>query len=161
VRAPGRLGWPDLDPAEGYEAWYETASGIWSGLLNTCKIVSVLAALVTVVLAAAVEKDNFFAGPGKWIVVIATVLTAGSSLILTMLKVLQMEDLRERGRIEASRIAKYTRQRIPEFASSPDQLSAVKDEIRALTDKLELDQHLGATAIGVPGTSSPTPFAAC
>jgi hypothetical protein len=146
-----------LKEVEGYEAWYERASGIWSFLLNSCRIVSVVAALVTVVLAAAVTQD-FFAGPGKWIVVAATILTAASSLILTQMKVEEMEDLRERGRIEASKIAMYARQKLPELADNPAQLSAVKDEVRAMINKLDLDQHTGATAIGIPvAPSSPAP----
>jgi hypothetical protein len=138
-----------LKEVEAYEAWYETASHIWSILLNSCRIVSVVAALVTVVLAAAVTED-FITGAGKWILVTATILTAGSSLILTQMKVLEMEDLRERGRIEASKIAMYARQKLPELTDNPVQLSAVKDELRDLIIKLELAQHTGATAIGIP-----------
>jgi hypothetical protein len=121
-----------------------------------------VAALVTVVLAAAVTHDkDFFAGPGKWIVVAATILTAASSLILTQLKVQQMEDLRERGRIEASRIAMCARQKLAELAEDRDHLSKVKDELRRQIDKLEREQHTGATAIGIPvAASGPTAPAA-
>jgi hypothetical protein len=41
----------------------------------------------------------------------ATFVSVFSTEILTKLKVYEMEDLREEGRIEASRLARYTRQK--------------------------------------------------
>src|ERR1700730_7462292 len=89
---------------ERYAVWYDTASGRWSFLLNACKVVSFLASFVSIIVAAAVDKE-FFAGEGRWIIVAASLMAAASSEILAQMKVREKEDLPEVGRIEAEYIA--------------------------------------------------------
>lgn len=135
-----------LEWVEGYEDWYDVSSGRWDALLNTCKILTLVASLVSIVASALMDKD-FFAGAGRWVLVGVAAVTAAASEILGQLKVREKEDLREMGRIEASRIASYARQKVPELESDSERLSAVKNEIRELIHKLELSQHRGAASI--------------
>jgi hypothetical protein len=52
----------------------------------------------------------------------ATFVSVFSTEILTKLKVYEMEDLREEGRIEASRLARYTRQKVRAGCRRPNAL---------------------------------------
>jgi hypothetical protein len=131
---------------DGLEAWYDTASGRWSNVLNGCRFVTLAASLITVVLAAAVDKD-YFAGPGHWLIIVSAVLAAASSQVLGQLKVMEMENLREEGRIEASDIAARVRTELPEIPNMPPDKLRFKKEIRELVKGLELKQHRGDRAI--------------
>jgi hypothetical protein len=135
-----------LEWVEGYEDWYDTSSGRWYALLNTCKILTLIASLVSIVASALMDKD-YFGGAGRWVLVGAAVVTAAASEILGQLKVREKEDLREMGRIEAERVTSYARQKLSEFENDPEKLAAVKNEIRELIHKPELSQHRGATSI--------------
>jgi hypothetical protein len=97
---------------------------------------------------AAGLPDAYLASSGRWLIVGAGLLAAVANEVLGGMKVREMEDLRECGRIEAARIAAYAHQRIPEVSNDPEKLSAVKSEIRELIHRLELDQHRSATSIG-------------
>ncbi|MGY3388329.1 hypothetical protein ACVWW6_000920 [Bradyrhizobium sp. USDA 3311] len=138
-----------LGEVEGYEGWYDAASGRWYGLLNFCKFLTLAAALASVVVSAVMDKE-FFGGYGRWILVGIAIVTAAANEVLGQLKVREMEDLRERGRIEAARIGIYARQRVAELEGDPAALSKVKDEIRELLHRLELSQHGGAVLIDSP-----------
>jgi hypothetical protein len=138
-----------LQEVESYEKWYHGASERWYGLLNFCKFLTLAAALASIVASAVMDKE-FFGGYGRWILVGIAIVTAASNEILGHLKVREMEDLRERGQIEAARIGMYARQRLAELASEPAALSKTKDEIRELLHRLELSQHVGAVLIDSP-----------
>jgi hypothetical protein len=145
-----------LEEVGGYENWYDVASGRWSGLLNFCKFLTLAAALASVVVSAVMDKD-FFGGTGRWILVGIALVTAAANEVLGQLKVREMEDLRERGRIEVARIGIYARQRLAELGSDPAQLSKAKDDIRELLHRLELSQHGGAVLIDSPNSKPPIP----
>lgn len=143
-----------LEEVEGYEDWYDVASGRWYSLLNFCKFLTLAAALASVVVSAVMDKE-FFGGSGRWILVGIAIVTAAANEVLGQLKVREMEDLRERGRIEAARIGIYARQRLAELGSDPAALSKAKDEIRGLLHRLELSQHGGAVLIDSPNKTPP------
>ncbi|WGD50848.1 hypothetical protein QA641_35525 [Bradyrhizobium sp. CB1650] len=143
-----------LEEVESYEDWYDTASGRWYGLLNFCKFLTLAAALASVVVSVAMDKE-VFGGSGRWILVGIAIITAAANEVLGQLKVREMEDLRERGRIEAARIGIYARQRLAELGGDPAALSKVKDEIRGLLHRLELSQHGGAVLIDSPDKTLP------
>lgn len=143
-----------LEEVEDYEDWYDGASGRWYGLLNFCKFLTLAAALASVVVSAVMDKE-FFGGAGRWILVGIAIVTAAANEVLGQLKVREMEDLREKGRIEAARIGIYARQRLAELGNDPVALSKVKDEIRQLLHRLELSQHGGAVLIDSPNKTPP------
>jgi hypothetical protein len=94
---------------EEAEAWYDSESTKWSVVLSLCRIFALCASLVAVAAAAASDAD-FLKGYLKHVLVGASLLSAFSTEILSKLGVRELEDLREEGHIEVTRLARYTRQ---------------------------------------------------
>jgi hypothetical protein len=131
---------------ESHEAWYEKQSDKWSRWLNGCKVISLVASLASIVVAAA-SSETFFSGAGRWLIVAATTLTAFSSETLAQLKVREMEELREDGHLEAAAIVAYARQKFDEFGDDRSRINQVKDEVRERVATLERRQHRRYVAI--------------
>jgi hypothetical protein len=110
--------------------------------------------LASIVVSAALPAQ-YLEYPGRWIIVATTVLTAAASEMLGQLKVREYEDLRERGRIEAARIASYARQKLPELVDDPAKISALKSEVRGMIHNLERNQHSGYVEIDGLKSSQP------
>src|SRR5689334_679108 len=83
--------------------WYEEQSNRWIRLLNVCKTLTFVSSLISIVLAASATKE-FFADIGKWLIVGATVLSAGTSEFLAQFQVRRMEELRENGNLETAHL---------------------------------------------------------
>src|SRR5258705_8333921 len=89
------LGW-----LEGEAAWYRKASARWNTTLMACRLAPVIISL----LLAIFITPELFNSIGRWLIVIASALTAFGNDLLYRLKVSEMEELREYGNIEASRL---------------------------------------------------------
>jgi hypothetical protein len=125
---------------EGHERWYARTSDRWAGILMTCKLLALLSSITALAVAAASTDAQFFP-IARWLIIGASALAAISSMTLSELKVREMEDLREEGRIEASAILAYARQKLEEYEGDPSRLSQFKDEIRERITSLESSQH--------------------
>jgi hypothetical protein len=141
---------------EDHEAWYEKHSTRWSVVLNTCKILSVFASIISIVFAAA-SPEAFFAGIGRWVIVASSSLTAIASEVLSQLKVREMEDLREEGNLEISEIARQARLKLEHYAGDPAKLYAIKEEISNRVADLDRRQHRRDVAIGAPKAARTRP----
>ena len=95
-----------------------TKSQKWVRLLSLCKFATLIASIISIVLAASVTKE-FFEGGGKWLIVAGTVLSIISSELIAQFQIRRMEDLRERGNIEASHLYAYTRDKFDEHSREP------------------------------------------
>src|ERR1017187_3878378 len=131
---------------EDHEAWYEKHSTMWGRLLMACKLLALTATIISIVVAAAITPE-YFSSTGRWLIIAAAALTAISSEALSQLKVREMEELREDGNIEASRLVVYARQKIDECANDPQRINKLKDEIRECIAALERGQHRRHVAI--------------
>jgi cobalamin biosynthesis protein CobD/CbiB len=129
-----------------HENWYEAQSTKWGRILGSCKVVSFMAALISIVVAAA-STEVFFSGIGKWLIVGATILTAFSSELLAQFKVREMEELREDGNLEVAAILSYTRQKFSEFSNDRTKINKIKDDVRKRVETLERNQHHRHVAI--------------
>lgn len=142
-----------LDWVEKVEAWYEQESAKWSrGLL--WGRVAALAASLGALLAAALADADLLKGGLKWVLVLTTFVSAFSTEIMTKLKVYEMEDLREEGHIEATRLARYARQKFVQFAGQDEQVFKIQDEVRALLYELDKQQHRRDVQIRAPGNNA-------
>jgi len=125
---------------EEHEIWYETWSTWWGRILIGCRVLSLLASVISIIVAAAITPE-YFSTTGRWLLIVAGALTAISSEILSQLRVREMEELREDGNIEASAIVAYARQKFEEYENDPAKISQLKDEIRDKISRLERNQH--------------------
>jgi len=137
---------------EDHEAWYEKQSTWWGRLLMACKLLALSASIISIIVAAAITPD-YFSSYGRWLIILAAALTAISTEALSQLKVREMEELREDGNIEASRLVAYARQKFGEFADDPGRTSKLKDEIRECIATLERSQHRRHVTIDGKGTA--------
>ena len=131
---------------EDYLAWYEKSALRWWIALWACRLLTVLASVVSIIVAAAITPE-YFSGVGRWLLVVAGALTAVSTEVLSALRVREMEDLREAGNLEAAAIVAYARQRFDEHENDAERISQLKDEIRGKIENLERSQHRHAVAI--------------
>jgi len=134
-----------LDLVEGTREWYDNSSSRWGNTLLICKLLSFISSLVTLILAAALDKD--YIAQEKWILVGAAVLSAAASELLTQFKVREMEELREEGHLEAEAIAAEVEQKLIELRDDQAKLSEFMDKIRARIAALDKKQHRGHVAI--------------
>jgi hypothetical protein len=137
------------------EAWYDRQSEKWSRVLAWCRLSALFASLLALAAAAAADTD-FLKGYLKWILVGATFTSAFSTEILSKLNVRELEDLREEGHIEATRIARYAKQKLAQFSGDDEKIYAIQDEVRALIYELDKQQHRRDVQINAPGKSSST-----
>ena len=135
------------------EDWYDYESTKWTRVLSLCRLVALFASLLALVFAAASDAD-FLKGYAKWLLVGTTFLSAFSTEVLSKLNVRELEDLREDGHIEASRIAKYTKQKLVQFADAPDKIFALQDEVRGMLYELDKQQHRRDVQIKGPSNSA-------
>lgn len=129
-----------LDWVKGYEDWYDSESKKWVRLLALCKFATLIASIVSIVLAASVTKE-FFGGWGKWLIVAGTVLSVISSELMAQFQIRRMEDIRESGHIEASHLCAYSRDKFDEYSGDRARIYKIKDEVRERIRKLEEVQH--------------------
>jgi cobalamin biosynthesis protein CobD/CbiB len=113
---------------EDHEVWYERQSTLWGRLLMACKLLALSATIISIVVAAA-STPEYFSSTGRWLIIVAAALTAISTEALSQLKVREMEELREDGNIEASRLLIYARQKFDEFADDPQRISQYRRHV--------------------------------
>jgi len=135
-----------IDWIEDYRSWYEKHGRRWCLVLECCGVLSLLAAIFTIVVAAAIPSDSFSAG-GRWLIVAASVLSALPAAILSQLKARDMMEARESAHLEIERLLAYAKQKFDEFSDDRERINRIKDEIRENIDKLERDQLSRYTAI--------------
>ncbi len=129
-----------IEWVRGYVKWYERASNRWARALGVIKLFSLVASVITIVLASAITKD-FFATWGKSLIIAATVLATVSSELLAQLQVRKMEALREEGRLETEHLLQYTWDKFDEFSGDRAKIHQIKDEVRERIRLLEQTQH--------------------
>jgi hypothetical protein len=135
-----------LDWLNGYLVWYHRQARTWVFVLAACRILSLVATIISIIGAAAMPKDLFESG-GRWIIVAAGALTAISTEILTQLKIREMEELREEGHLQMDATYAYARQRLKEFANDSARRTALMDEVRKTVEDLERKQHKAFVSI--------------
>jgi type VI protein secretion system component VasK len=128
-----------LEWIEAYLDWYGKHSRRWSWLLNFCTVLSLLAAIISIV-AAGVITPEVFSSWGRWLILGASTLAAMSTAILTQLKVREMKEARETALLETEKLFAYAKQKFDEFAEDRKRINQIKDEIRDRIDAMERDQ---------------------
>jgi hypothetical protein len=129
---------------EEHEHWYEFHSRWWGSLRICCRILTLVASIASIIVAAAIDK---FETTGKWLIVATSTLAIVSNELLTQLKVVEMEELREDGHLEASEIVAYARHKFHEFAQDLAQRNKIKDDLLKRIAELEHSQSRGHASI--------------
>lgn len=135
-----------IEWVDSHAEWYDAESTKWGRILTTCRILSLVATIASIVVAAAVPPD-VFADWGRWAIIGTSILTAISTEILSQLKVREMEELREDGNLEINELSAYTKQRLHEANGEAKKRTALMDEVRTKVAALERRQHKGHVAI--------------
>jgi hypothetical protein len=135
-----------LDWVASYETWYKREAQTYVAILKICRVFSFIGSIVSLVLAAAASKD-FILASGKWLIVAANILSVFAAEWMSRFQVRQMEELRERGHIEATDLHRYARDKLSEHAGQPEMLSRLKDDLREKIKALEYAQHRGFVGI--------------
>ena len=119
--------------------WYEGASSSQYRWWHAITLISLGATLATSIVAALMQKE-FFGGDGKvWLVVLPLIGTVANA-ILSQFRFRELEDLRERGRIEMEDIVFYARGQLSAAADDGACLRAY-EETRKRVRELDLGQH--------------------
>jgi hypothetical protein len=129
-----------LEWVEGYREWYVGQSELWGINLVACKILTLVASIASVLLAASISKE-FFAEYGKILLTISTLLSLITSEFMAQFKVREMENLRESGRIEIEDICRFAHDSFDAFAQDRDRILVIKKDVREKIRKLEESQH--------------------
>lgn len=131
---------------EAHADWYDVESTKWGHILTVCRVLSLVATIASIVVAAAVPP-NVFADWGRWAIIGTSILTAISTEVLSQLKVREMEELREDGNLEANDILAYAKQRLGEANGNAAKIKSIMDEVRKRISALEHKQHRSHVAI--------------
>jgi hypothetical protein len=138
--------------------WYEGESDWWKRLLTLCKVLTFVAGIASLIVAAT-STVEFFAGWGRWLIVGSTLLSAVSSELLGQFQVRRMEEVRENGNIETAHLLAYTRDKLDEFGDDREKIQKLKDEVRNRIHALEQAQHRHFVSINA-GSHTETPISA-
>jgi hypothetical protein len=125
--------------------WYERASSRQYTLWHLFTLVAFIATVATSVIAA-LMKQEFFARDGQLLLVVLPLIGAAASAVLTQFRFRELEDLRERGRIEMEDIMFHAKGLL---AAAPDEPACQRayEETRKRVKALDLSQHHADTGL--------------
>ena len=131
--------------------WYERSSNrqywlwhaLWLGAFITTIATSAIAALM---------KQQFLEAHAQVLLVVLPLIGAAASAALSQFRFRELEDLRERGRIEMEDIL-FTAEGLLAVAQDEPACSKAYEETRRRVKALDLGQHRGHTELKVGSTS--------
>ena len=131
--------------------WYERSSSrqywLWQGLT----LLTFVAALGTSVLAA-LAKQEWFNFPAQVVLVMLPLIGAAAGQLLTQFQFRQLEDLRERGRIEMEDIVRNA-EKLLAAAQDEAAYQLAYEDTRARVKALDMEQHREHTNLHSGGRS--------
>lgn len=128
-----------------YRPWYEKAASRQFIYWHACSLTALLAGFASSIVAAFMKEIDF-AGNGRLLLTILPVLGALASALLSQFRFQELEDLRERGRIELEDIILWARGQLSIIEDDKKCLE-IFDELRNRVKDLESTQHRFANDI--------------
>jgi len=127
--------------------WYERSSSRQYALWHGFTLAGLIASIATSVIAA-LMKQEFLAANAQLLLVVIPLIGAAASAMLSQFRFRELEDLRERGRIEMEDIL-FSAQGL--LAAAPDEAACQRafEETRKRVKELDLSQHLAHTELRV------------
>jgi hypothetical protein len=112
---------------------------------HACSLTALLAGFASSIVAAFM-KDADFAGNGRLLLTILPVFGALASALLSQFRFQELEDLREKGRIELEDTIAWARGQLA-ASNTENRCLEVYDGLRVRVKELELTQHRFANDI--------------
>jgi len=128
-----------------YLKWYENEAHTQYQLWFSCFWVSIIAGFASSLVAALI-KGGKFTEYGPTIIIVLPALGSLAGIILSQFHFRELEDLRERGRIDFQDIIDWARGQFA-AAESEQKCLAVYEELRKKVTELEMAQHQEFTGI--------------
>ena len=127
--------------------WYERSSRRQYALWHALTLVALIASLATSAIAA-LMKQEFLTANAQLLLVVIPLVGAAASAALSQFRFRELEDLRERGRIEMEDIL-FSAQGL--LAAAPDETACHRayGDTRKRVKALDLSQHRAHTELGV------------
>ena len=125
--------------------WYERSSSRQYWLWHTLSIGAFVTTVATSAIAA-LMKQEYLAAHAQVLLVILPLIGAASSAVLSQFRFRELEDLRERGRIEMEDIL-LSAEGLLAAAADDDACKRAYDETRKRVKVLDLSQHRGHTEL--------------
>lgn len=125
--------------------WYKNASTNQYNFWHALWLISLIASLATATIAALMEKD-YFGGNVKVFLVVLPLVGAAANALLSQFRFRELEDLRERGRIEMEDIVFNAKRQL---AAAPDDEACIQayEQVRKRVYELDIAQHRSFTEL--------------